>query len=228
MGRIRAACRSLAVGGQCQPGTQTIIATAHDLNARRKVLLGRGLAPRRDDPIDLHLVARRSSGVKTWPSMELNDLAAPPRIAHVPAMATLGESGSARMRLPGDWTTMVAPMVTVVLVDDDGRFRRAARRALTAEGLEFVAEAADGVAALAAVSAWAPDVVLVDIGLPEMDGLEVARRLREGGSGATVILMSSRDADYGRRVAAGIAAGFIPKNELSRTSIQAIVGLPPP
>jgi CheY-like chemotaxis protein len=119
-------------------------------------------------------------------------------------------------------------MVTVVLVDDDGRFRWSASRALTADGLEIVAEVADGPAALAAVAAWAPDVVLVDIGLPEMDGPEVARRLRDSGSGATVILISSRDADYGRRVAAGIAAGFIPKNELSRTSIQAIVGLPAP
>jgi two-component system KDP operon response regulator KdpE len=119
-------------------------------------------------------------------------------------------------------------MVTVVLVDDDGRFRRSARRALTAEGLEVVAEVADGRAALEAVSVWAPDVVLVDIGLPEMDGTEVARQLRDSGSGATVILISSRDADYGRRVAAGIAAGFISKNELSRSSIQAIAGPSPP
>ncbi len=121
---------------------------------------------------------------------------------------------------------MVDDMVTVLLVDDDGRFRRLARRALTLDGLDVVAEAADGRTALDAASECAPDVVVLDIGLPDIDGLEVARRLRDGDCRATVILISGRDAEYGRRVADGVAAGFIPKDQLSGASIQAIAGSP--
>jgi DNA-binding response OmpR family regulator len=119
---------------------------------------------------------------------------------------------------------MGCEVVTVVLVDDDGRFRRLACRALEADGFEVVADVGDGWAALEAVSVWTPDVVLVDIGLPDIDGVEVARRLREDGSAATVILISSRDGEYGRRVAEGVAAGFIPKDQLSWAAIQAVAG----
>ena len=55
----------------------------------------------------------------------------------------------------------------------------------------------------------------------------VARRLRDCGSCATVILISSREAEYGQRVACGVAAGFIPKDELSRAKIREIAGLAP-
>jgi len=151
------------------------------------------------------------------------------------SVCCLSTQGKCRIESPGwhgcasvqVWTTMAADMITVLLVDDDGRFRRIARRMLTEDGLKVVAEAADGRTALEAVSEWTPDVVLLDIGLPDIDGREVARRLREGGSGATVVLISSRDADYGQRVADGVAAGFIPKDELSRERIQAIAGPSP-
>src|SRR5262245_6667930 len=62
----------------------------------------------------------------------------------------------ARMRWPAGWTSMASDMVPVMLVDDDGRFRRLARRALTANGLEVVAEAADGHAALVADQSLLP------------------------------------------------------------------------
>jgi DNA-binding NarL/FixJ family response regulator len=117
---------------------------------------------------------------------------------------------------------MAPDMRTVVLVDDDGRFRSVAARALAAEELEVVAEAANACAAMEAVSTWGPDLVLVDIGLPDVDGAEVARRLRRAGCQATLILISSRDAEYGRRVAHGVADGFIPKDQLSRATIDAI------
>jgi CheY-like chemotaxis protein len=113
----------------------------------------------------------------------------------------------------------------VVLVDDDGRFRAVARRTLVADGVDVVAEVEDGAEALAAIALWDPDVVLLDIGLPGTDGLEVARRLRAEGAGPVVILISTRDVAYGDRVAAGLAAGYLPKAELS---LQAILDLTHP
>jgi len=110
----------------------------------------------------------------------------------------------------------------VVLVDDDDRFRAAAQRALAADGIEVVAEVADGEGVFDAVATWQPDVVLLDITLPGIDGLEVARRLRAEPGGPIVVLISTRDAAYGRRVAAGLAAGFVPKHELSLAAILAI------
>jgi DNA-binding NarL/FixJ family response regulator len=112
----------------------------------------------------------------------------------------------------------------VVLVDDDARFRATARRSLSADGVEVVAEVADGEHAVATVEAWQPDVVLLDIALPGVDGLEVARRLRAIGSRAAVVLVSSRDATYGRRVSRGLAAGFVPKDQLSLAAILAVTG----
>lgn len=115
-------------------------------------------------------------------------------------------------------------VLRVVLVDDDDRFRATARRTLVAEGVDVVAEVADGEDAVEAVARWQPDVVLVDIALPGIDGLEVARRLQADGSGAAVVLVSSRDAAYGGRLASGLAAGFVPKDELSLAAILAVTG----
>lgn len=115
-------------------------------------------------------------------------------------------------------------MIRVVLVDDDDRFRAVARRILAADGADVVAEAATGADALRAVAECRPAVVLLDVGLPDIDGLEVARRLGAGGDGPMVILISSRDVTYGRRVATGIAAGYLPKDELSLSAIMELIG----
>lgn len=114
----------------------------------------------------------------------------------------------------------------VVLVDDDDRYRAVARRSLVAEGVEIVAEVATGGEVVGVVAQWQPDVVLLDIGLPDIDGLEVARRLRGEGATATatVILISTRDVAYGCRVAAGLAAGYLPKAELSLPEILKLLG----
>src|SRR4051794_897640 len=112
----------------------------------------------------------------------------------------------------------------VVLVDDDERFRAVALRALTADGIDVVAEVADGEGVFDAVATWQPDVVLLDITLPGIDGLEVARRLRAEPGGTIVVLISTRDSAYGRRVADGLAAGFVPKHELSLAAILAVTG----
>jgi DNA-binding NarL/FixJ family response regulator len=108
----------------------------------------------------------------------------------------------------------------VILVDDDRRFSATARRALVADGVDVVAEVDCGDEAQGAIARWQPDVVLLDIGLADVDGLEVARQLRARGGGPVVILMSSRDAVYGCRVADGLADGYIPKNELSLATIS--------
>lgn len=112
----------------------------------------------------------------------------------------------------------------VLLVDDDERFRAAACRTLVAEGVEIVAQVANGLDVVDAAAQCRPDVVLLDINLPGIDGVEVARRLGTEQAGPVVILISTRDASYGRRVAAGVAAGFLPKDRLS---LRAILELAP-
>jgi DNA-binding NarL/FixJ family response regulator len=69
----------------------------------------------------------------------------------------------------------------------------------------------------------AADVVLLDIGLPDMTGAEVARRMHTVDGTPTVILISSRDPDYGRRVANGVAAGFIAKDVLCLAAIRGML-----
>ena len=113
----------------------------------------------------------------------------------------------------------------VLLVDDDARFRAVACRTLVAEGVEVVAEVGNGLDAAGAVAECRPDVVLLDIGLPDIDGLEVARRLKKGEATPVIILISTRDAAYGQRVARGLAAGYLPKDRLS---LQAILEIIPP
>jgi DNA-binding NarL/FixJ family response regulator len=93
---------------------------------------------------------------------------------------------------------------TVVIVDDHAAFRASARRLLEGEGYDVVGEAPDGESALELVHGLAPDVVLLDVALPDLSGFEVAERL-EGAS--KVVLTSSRQrADFGtklRRARAG-------------------------
>lgn len=112
----------------------------------------------------------------------------------------------------------------VVLVDDDGRFRLKARRALEADGVEIVGEASTGAAALDSLATWSPDVVLLDIGLPDVDGLEVARQLQDTHDPPPVILISTREVEYGQLVATGIARGYIPKDALSLAAILEVLG----
>src|SRR5690349_10966372 len=105
---------------------------------------------------------------------------------------------------------------TVLIVDDHPSFRGTARVLLESEGFEVVAEAADGTEALALVRELHPEVVLLDIQLPDMDGFEVARRLNANGASPEIVLVSSRDAaDYGDLVDSCGARGFLPKAELS-------------
>src|SRR5215472_179909 len=114
---------------------------------------------------------------------------------------------------------------TVLIVDDHDGFRESARALLEAEGFAVVGDAADGAAALAAASRLRPDVVLLDVQLPDVDGFAVAGRLAAGPDPPRVVLISSRDAAaYGPRVGAAPVCGFLAKRELSGGSLAALVG----
>jgi DNA-binding NarL/FixJ family response regulator len=113
--------------------------------------------------------------------------------------------------------------VTVLIVDDHPSFRASARTLLEAEGYDVVGEAEDGESAVDAAVKLHPDLVLLDVQLPDIDGFEVAARLRKLQDAPVVILTSSRDgADYGRCIGDCGARGFVPKAELSGAAIAAL------
>jgi DNA-binding NarL/FixJ family response regulator len=114
---------------------------------------------------------------------------------------------------------------TILIVDDHPTFRLQARALLEADGFLVVGEAGDGTSGLAAVLAFAPDLVLVDVGLPDIDGFEVTRQLVAiGPAPPHVVLTSSREASsFGGRVNDSGALGFLPKDELSGAAIRAML-----
>jgi DNA-binding NarL/FixJ family response regulator len=115
-------------------------------------------------------------------------------------------------------------MSTILIIDDDPRFRAQARDLLEADGFIVIGQAIDGASGLGAARSLRPDFVLLDIGLPDLDGFEVARSLAIGDAPPLVVLTSSRDARaYGRRVTNGHAVGFIPKEQISGAAIRALV-----
>ena len=111
---------------------------------------------------------------------------------------------------------------TVVIVDDHAAFRSAARALLEAAGFEVVGEAADGRSAVDTVSWLGPDIVLLDIQLPDVDGFGVADLLPA--DGPVIVLTSSRSASsFRRRLAANPALRFVAKSDLSAETIAAAV-----
>ena len=111
----------------------------------------------------------------------------------------------------------------VLIVDDYEPFRAVARELLERAGYIVTGEAACAADALAAVEADAPDVVLLDVQLPDRDGFTVATALAAGKRPA-VVLISSRDADaYGRRVSLCGARGFISKSKLTAATFAALL-----
>jgi DNA-binding NarL/FixJ family response regulator len=114
--------------------------------------------------------------------------------------------------------------VNVLIVDDHPSFRTSARAVLEAEGFAVVGEAEDGESGLDAAARLAPQLVLLDVHLPDIDGFEVAARLTNGGGGPAVVLVSSRDgSDFGPLVSRSGAKGFIPKAELSGAALRALL-----
>lgn len=115
-------------------------------------------------------------------------------------------------------------MTTVLIVDDHPSFRSSARALLEDEGFDVVGEVADGASALEAAARLRPELVLLDVQLPDLDGFDVAARLSRNGGSPRVVLVSSRDGcDFGPLVERSGAAGFIPKAELSAAAIADLV-----
>ena len=113
---------------------------------------------------------------------------------------------------------------SVLIVDDHAGFRATARKLLVARGFDVVGEAADGAQALEAAAQLRPDIVLLDVQLPDIDGFEIAARLTSNGSNPDVVLTSSRDAaEFGSLVERSGARGFIPKAQLSGRRLAALL-----
>ena len=115
-------------------------------------------------------------------------------------------------------------MTTILIVDDHETFRSFARALLESEGFEVVGESEDGASGIQAAASLRPDVVLLDVQLPDLTGFQVAERLTTDGSTLPIILVSSRDASsYGDQVESSGAIGFIPKAELSGQAIRSLL-----
>lgn len=113
---------------------------------------------------------------------------------------------------------------SVLIVDDHDGFRTQARTLLARAGYKVVGEADDGSSGLSAAARLVPDLVLLDVQLPDMSGFDVARLLRHQPGAQAIVLISSRDrADYGARVERSGADGFIPKGELSADALRAVL-----
>src|SRR5262245_52263343 len=112
-----------------------------------------------------------------------------------------------------------------VIVDDHAGFLAWARAFLVDEGFDVVGEAADGTGGLEVVERTRPDLVLLDVQLPDLDGFEVADRLLAGAEPPVVVLISSAEAwEYGMRLRESAVDGFLAKGDLSGPALAGILG----
>ena len=111
----------------------------------------------------------------------------------------------------------------MLIVDDHPTFRRFARALLQASGFTVVDEAGDGASALAAVRELCPDVVLLDVLLPDTTGFEVAAALARDTQAPVVVLTSSRSASELGPSLERSQARFIAKRDLSGPTFTAIL-----
>ncbi len=133
-------------------------------------------------------------------------------------------SGPALMRNVAQATSIEAMGRSVLIVDDNASFRAAVRAVLETGGYTVAGEAGSGAAAVTLAARVRPDVVLLDIGLPDIDGFTVCRDLRVAVPAAVIVLCSVRDADqYGEAIARSPASGFLPKSRLSAAELSRIV-----
>jgi DNA-binding NarL/FixJ family response regulator len=116
---------------------------------------------------------------------------------------------------------------SVLIVDDDPAFRRLAERLLVAFGLAVVGEADTAAAAIAAAGSLKPDAVLVDVGLPDGDGIALARELTALPWHPRVLLTSTdADAAGPSAVRSSGAGGFVPKDQLPNAPLHHLLGEP--
>lgn len=117
-----------------------------------------------------------------------------------------------------------AMATTVLIVDDHAGFRATARMLLEEEGFEIVGEAVDGGSAVEQAAALSPDLVLLDVHLPDIDGFEVADRVIAADGTPAVVLISSHAAgELEPRIEASGARGFVSKADLSGTTLRALL-----
>src|SRR5262249_28091076 len=108
--------------------------------------------------------------------------------------------------------------------DDHPSFRVTARALLEAEGFDVVGEAEDGESAIEAAQRLRPEVVLLDVQLPDIDGFEVAARLTSNGNSPAIVLTSSRDVtEFAGLIERSGARGFVPKAELSAEALTPLI-----
>lgn len=119
--------------------------------------------------------------------------------------------------------------LTVLVVDDHPGFRAEARSLLAADGFSVVGEAEDCASALSETSRLRPDVVLLDIGLPDGSGLDVIGWLRQVSPSSRIVLVSARrEEDYGGRIIAARADGFVEKAAFRMGMLEAVLSGAPP
>ena len=112
----------------------------------------------------------------------------------------------------------------VLIVDDHPTFRSFAKNLLESEGFEVIGESEDGASAVDSIADLEPDLVLLDVQLPDLTGFEVAQKLRDQGVETPIVLTSSRDASaYGDQVETSPTIGFIPKADLSGDAIKRLL-----
>jgi DNA-binding NarL/FixJ family response regulator len=115
-------------------------------------------------------------------------------------------------------------VMSILIVDDHPSCRAAFKAVLENDGFAVVGEAGDGASALSAARELHPEVVLLDVQLPDTDGFTVASELVKDGAGPQVVLTSSRDAaDFGPLITESGARGFIPKAEVSADRLTALL-----
>ncbi len=118
-----------------------------------------------------------------------------------------------------------------LLVDDNEAFLQAASLLLEREGVLVAGVASSVAGALRQARALRPDIILVDIGLGEESGFELARLLARDGPGApgagVILISTGAEADYRELIAESPVAGFLPKSELSARGISRILGRTP-